>query len=141
MVAHKMLVRGVRGAITAHADTEEEILNATEEILRAMMDENGIDVDMIASVLFTSSPDLTACYPARAARRMGWTMTPLLGFQEMDVPDGLPRCIRVLIHWNTDKSREDIKHVYLRDAASLRPDLTNVRLNGDHQSEMQDATS
>jgi len=121
-----MIMRGARGAITVAANTEESILEATEEVLRAMIEANDIQEEMVASVLFTTTPDLTACYPAKAARNIGWSNTALLGFQEIHVPTGLSMCIRVLIHWNTGKSLEDVEHIYLRGAQVLRPDLKKV---------------
>lgn len=121
-----MIVRGVRGATTVPENTAEAILTATEELLRAMIAANSIDPEYVASVMFTTTPDLTAAYPAVAARRIGWTLTPLMGFQEANVPGGMPYCIRVLIHWNTEKRLDDVIHVYLRDAARLRPDITRT---------------
>lgn len=121
------MIRGVRGAITVEADTEEAIIQATMEILQAMIEANGLHEEDVASIFFTTTPDLTAAYPARGARRLGWTRTALMGGVEMDVRGGLPRCIRVLIHWNTDKSLSDIKHIYLRDAVKLRPDWSDNR--------------
>ena len=115
--------RGVRGATTAKVDSEEAILDATRELLDSMVQANGIESADLASVLFTVTPDLGAAYPARAARELGWTLVPLLDAQEIPVPGGLPRCIRVLIHWNTARSQKEIRHIYLRDAALLRPDL------------------
>lgn len=116
-------VRGVRGATTVDENTPEAIIKATEEVLRAMIEANNILETDVASVLFTMTPDLTASFPARAARNLGWTNTALLGFQESAVPTGLKRCIRVLIHWNTEKAQDEIEHVYLRGAQVLRPDL------------------
>ncbi len=116
-------VRGVRGAITVDEDSAEAILQAARELLRAMIAANTIDEDDVASVIFTCTPDLTAAYPAKAARDIGWQSTALMGCQEMPVPGGLPRCIRVLIHWNTTKGQREIQHVYLRGAQVLRPDL------------------
>ena len=115
--------RGVRGATTVEENTEAAILDATVELLRSMIERNGIKEDDVASVLLTATPDITAAYPAKAARMIGWTRTALMGFVEADVDGGLPLCVRVLIHWNTDKSVEDIRHVFLHDAAQLRPDL------------------
>ncbi|HYO88930.1 MAG TPA: chorismate mutase [Candidatus Limnocylindrales bacterium] len=118
-----MKFRGVRGAITADADTPEAILNATSHLLQAIIEANEIDEDDVASVIFTTTVDLTAAYPAKAARDLGWRRIALLGAQEMDVPNSIPRCIRVLIHWNTSKGLDEIVHVYVRGALSLRPDL------------------
>jgi chorismate mutase len=115
-------LRGLRGATTAAANTSEAILEATEELLRALQSANGFVPEDVESAIFTSSPDLTAEYPARAARRLGWTEVPLLGAAEVAVPRGLPRCIRVLLHFYTAKPPGALKHTYLREAAKLRPD-------------------
>jgi chorismate mutase len=117
-----MAVRGVRGATTAAADTPEEILGATYELLRALVAANQLDPGEVASAIFTTSPDLSGEYPAAAARQLGWTETALLGGVEMAKPDGLPRCIRVLLHVNTDRPQSAMRHVYLREASVLRPD-------------------
>ena len=116
------MIRGVRGATTVDNDTEEAIIEATMEILSAMISANDLKEDDVASVFFTTTPDLTSAYPARGARRLGWTQTALMGGVEMDVKGSIPRCIRILIHWNTDKPQNEIKHIYLRDAVKLRPD-------------------
>jgi chorismate mutase len=115
-------LRGLRGATTASANTSDAILEATEELLAALRDANGFAPEDIESAIFTSSPDLTADYPARAARRLGWIDVPLLGAAEVTVPGGLPLCIRVLLHFYTTKGQRALKHMYLRDAAKLRPD-------------------
>jgi chorismate mutase len=117
------LVRGIRGAITVERDEPALLLDATERLLRAIVVQNGVVPDDIASALFTLTPDLRSQFPAAAARRMGWTLVPLLNFTEIGVPGGLERCIRVLVHVNTEKSAHDIKHVYLDGARVLRPDL------------------
>src|ERR1700693_5475997 len=98
------ILRGLRGATTAAANTREAILEATEELIRALQEANGFQPDDVESAIFTSSPDLTAEYPARAARRLGWDGVPLLGASEVGVPDGLPRCIRLLLHLYTSKA-------------------------------------
>jgi chorismate mutase len=115
-------LRGLRGATTATANTSEAILEATEELLAALQQANGFAPEDVESAIFTSSPDLTAEYPARAARRLGWTDVPLLGTAEVAVPAGLQRCVRVLLHFYTSKSQRSLKHMYLRGAAKLRPD-------------------
>ena len=117
------VVRGIRGATTVERDDGEAIVSATEELLQAIVERNGIRPDQIASALFTVTPDLTAEFPAAAARRIGWTRVPLLNFTEIDVPGRLGRCVRVLIHVNTARNQDEIVHVYLREAVSLRPDL------------------
>jgi chorismate mutase len=116
------VLRGLRGATTATANTSEAILQATEELLSALQTANGFEPADVESAIFTTSPDLTADYPARAARRLGWTEVPLLGAAEVAVPTGLPRCIRVLLHFYTIKSQRALKHMYLREASKLRPD-------------------
>ncbi len=118
----RLMCRGVRGATTAEANTAESILAATRELLSAMIDRNGIDPDDVASVWFTTTPDLTAEYPALAARQLGWHDHALMCGHEMNVPQGLKMCIRVLIHWNTTKKLSEIQHVYIRGAVNLRPD-------------------
>jgi chorismate mutase len=122
-----MSCRGVRGAITVDQNTTQAIVAATHELLQALVAANGLRPEEIASVIFTATPDLDAAHPARAAREMGWVDTPLLCLQEMAVAGGLPRCIRVLVHWNTDLPAGRIHHVYLREARVLRPDLVEER--------------
>jgi len=116
------ILRGLRGATTATANTSDAILEATEELLAALQKANSFEPADVESAIFTSSPDLTAEYPARAARRLGWTGVPLLGAAEVPVPGGVPRCIRILLHFYTTKPQRSLKHMYLRDAATLRPD-------------------
>src|SRR5437867_12116091 len=106
------VLRGLRGATTATANTSEAILAATEELLAALRDANGFEPADVESAIFTSSPDLTAEYPARAARRLGWTDVPLLGTAEVAVPSGLPRCIRVLLHFYTRQPPRTLQHFY-----------------------------
>ena len=117
------MIRGIRGATTAHSNSRDAILSATQELLQAMIDRNGIIEEDVASILFTTTPELNETFPALAARMMGWTRAPLLGFQEANVTGGLPLCIRVMIHWNTEKSIDEIQHVFIRGAEMLRPDL------------------
>src|SRR5258705_3809021 len=116
------ILRGLRGAKTAAANTSEAILEATEDLLASLQQANGFEPGDIESAIFTSSPDLTADYPARAARRLGWTDVPLLGSAEVAVPTGLPRCIQVLLHFYTTNPQRALKQMYLREAAKLRPD-------------------
>lgn len=122
-----MMVRGIRGAITAEANTAEAIIAATSEVLSEIIRINGVEQDDVASVLFTTTPDLTATFPAKAARDMGWQQVALMGFQEMDVPNGVKLCIRVLVHWNTTKPLHELEHVYLKGAQILRPELSLPR--------------
>ncbi len=119
------ICRAVRGATCAEANEEEAILAATKELLEQIVEQNQIDPADVVSVIFTATPDLDAAYPARAARQMGWTQVPLLCMQEMTVSGSLQRCIRVLVHWNINRSQEEIRHVYLGQARALRPDLVS----------------
>lgn len=119
-----MPVRGIRGAVTVENDRPEEILAATGRLLSAIIETNpGLCPEDVASVLLTVTDDLRSIYPARAARELGWTEVPLLCAQEIPVAGSLPRCIRVLLHWNTTILQREIHHVYLGEAAGLRPDL------------------
>jgi chorismate mutase len=131
-----LMCRGVRGATTVREDTGEAIWRATRELMLEVIKANGIEEDDVASVIFTTTPDLTAAYPAKAARDLGWHRTALMGCQEMDVPNGIPMCIRVLIHWNTTKTLDEIQHVYMKGATALRPDLypdNKIVLNGEEE--------
>lgn len=118
-----MHIRGIRGAITVEDDSERSILEATRELLQQMAQSNNVETDEIAAILFTSTPDLTAAFPAEAARQMQWTTVPLMSATEIAVPGALPMCIRVLMLWNTPRAQEEVEHIYLRRAAALRPDL------------------
>jgi chorismate mutase len=118
--------RGVRGATTVQADDRDEILLATRQLLALMMRQNEIDTADIASAQFTVTTDLTAEFPALAARQLGWLEVPLLCGYEITVEGSLPRCIRVLLLWNTEKSQSEIQHVYLHEAVKLRPDLSKL---------------
>ncbi len=121
-----MPVRGVRGAITTETDEPEAIYQATLELLHAILQANpSLQSDDLASVLFSVTSDLTSAFPAQAARQMGWSQVPLMCFLEIPVPGSLPRCIRALLHWNTDLPQTSIHHVYLGRAAALRPDLSS----------------
>lgn len=118
-----MAVRAVRGATQVAADQREQVLGATAELLQAVMDHNGLSSDDVISVLFTATPDLTAEFPAYAARQLGFHDVPLLCAAEIDVPGAMPRVLRLLAHVETSKSRAEIRHVYLHGAAALRTDL------------------
>lgn len=118
-----MQVRGIRGATTVNEDVPEEIMEATRELLEIMQAENDFRIDEVASALFTVTSDIKSVFPAAAARTIGWDKVPLLCFQEIEVPNALPLCVRVLVHVNTDKGQNEIKHVYLKEAQSLRRDL------------------
>ena len=119
-----MPIRGIRGATTVSADEPDLILQATRELLEEVLAENeGMQPEDVASAIFTVTDDLLSTFPAQAARQMGWDMVPMLCGREIPVPNSLPRVIRVLVHWNTELPQSEIKHVYLRDAVKLRPDL------------------
>lgn len=118
-----MYCRGLRGATSVEKNSVHAIIAATRDLLKQMVDVNEISIEDISSVIFTVTSDLDAAYPARAARDLGWSETPLLCTREIDVPGGLPRCVRVLIMWNTNRPIDRINHVYLGAAARLRPDL------------------
>jgi len=117
-----MSVRGIRGATTAETNTRESILSATRELLTAIVDANQLSIADIASVYFTVTPDIDTAFPARAARDLGWTDIALIDAQAPHVIGDLSRCIRVLIHWNTERTANEIVHMYLREAKQLRPD-------------------
>jgi chorismate mutase len=119
-----MVCRGVRGATTVRENTREAILAGTRELLAAMIQENDVQAADVASVIFTTTCDLNAEFPALAARQLGWMDVPLLCTHEINVPGALQRCIRILVNWNTDRDQHQIQHVYLRDAVALRPDLS-----------------
>ena len=121
-------IRGIRGAITVEADEPELILSATRELLEGILRANDIsEFDDVISAIFTTTCDLTSTFPAEAARRMGMGQVPLLCAQEIPVPGGMPRCIRVLIHANIDRTPSEIRHVYLRNAQNLRPDMKSAQ--------------
>ena len=118
-----MAVRAVRGAIQVDDDDREQVLQATTELLQAVMQRNGLASDDLISVVFTATPDLVSEFPAYAARQMGITDVPLLCATEIAVPGAMPRVLRLLAHVDTDRPRADLRHVYLRGAANLRTDL------------------
>ena len=118
-----MTVRGIRGATSVDVNGAEPIIAATRELLERIVAANGLATKDVASVIFTATSDLDTAYPARAAREMGWVQVSLLCMQEMAVVGSLPRCIRVLVLWNTDRPAGQVRHVYLRRARALRPDL------------------
>jgi len=123
-----MPVRGIRGATTVTADESNLILEATKELLEAILQANtNLLPEDIASAIFTVTADLASAFPAQAARQMGWTHIPLMCMNEIPVPGSLPKAIRVLIHWNTEMPQNQIKHIYLREAVKLRPDLVTAQ--------------
>ena len=118
-----MRLRGIRGATTVEANDKEAILAATDELLRAIIEANGVERDNVASVFFSTTPDLDAEFPAVAARMMGWSRVALMCAHEMAVPGSLPMCLRILMHVNTSKAPDQLDFVYLHGARALRPDL------------------
>ena len=118
------MIRGIRGAITATSNTSEDILSSTEKLLSEVVRQNSIKTDDIASIIFTLSPDLNAVFPAEAARKIGWSFVPLLCASEINVPGGLQKCIRILMHVNTGKKPNEINHIYLEGAKVLREEFS-----------------
>jgi len=114
--------RGIRGATTVPENTKEAILAASKELLQNMIEANQVGISDIACILFTTTPDLNAAFPAAAARELGWTQVPLLCGHEIDVPGSLSRCLRILVLFNTNKGIEEIVSVYLRGTEILRDD-------------------
>ena len=121
-----MWCRGVRGATTVEADDRDQILTSTRQLLALMIRLNDIRPEDVGSAIFTTTIDLNAEFPALAARQLGWTDVPLLCTHELHVPGSLPLCVRILVHWNTPKGQSEIRHVYIKDAMRLRPDLSQL---------------
>ena len=123
-----MPIRGIRGATTVPSDEPELILEATRELLEAILDANkGMQPEDVGSAIFTVTEDLASTFPAQAARQMGWGLVPMMCAREIPVPGSLRRVIRVLVHWNTELPQNDITHIYLKDAVKLRPDLVSAQ--------------
>jgi len=122
-----MTIRGIRGATTVQDDRPELILAATQELLESIIKANPlVRPEDVASAFFTVTDDISSIHPALAARKMGWNMVPMMCAREIPVPGSLTLCIRVLVQWNTDLDQKAIKHIYLQNAVSLRPDLVNA---------------
>jgi chorismate mutase len=126
-----MMMRGIRGATTIDADTPEAIAASTFEMLESIVRLNEVRTADIAAAAFSTTADVCSAFPATSARALGWTLVPMLCHHEIAVPGSLPRCIRVLVLWNTDKTQDEVRHVYLRDAVKLRPDLAHDSLLND----------
>lgn len=121
------MTRGVRGAVTVTANAEPEIIEKTEGLLREMISVNEISAEDVCSVIISATDDLDAVFPAKALRKLdGWTYVPVMCVQEIPVPGSLRNCVRVMLHWNTDKGQSEIKHVYQGGASVLRPDLQST---------------
>jgi chorismate mutase len=121
-----MFCRGVRGATTVESNARQEILKETSRLLALMIRFNDLKAEDVASAIFTVTSDLNAEFPALAARQLGWRDVPLLCSYEVDVPGSLRSCVRILVLWNTDKPQNEIRHVYIKDAQRLRPDLSKL---------------
>ena len=118
-----MAVRAIRGATQVDADDREQVLEATRELVSAVLERNALQHDDIISILFTATPDLVSEFPALAARELGFGDVPLMCAGEIPVPHALPRVLRLMAHVETDRAREEIQHVYLRGAVALRRDI------------------
>ncbi|KGK85450.1 chorismate mutase [Desulfosporosinus sp. HMP52] len=125
------MVRGIRGATTVEHNDAAEIREATQELLQMILSENSLCTEDLVSAIFTVTSDLDADFPASSARAIGWQLVPLLCSTEIPVPGGLPYCIRVLLHVNTERSQKEIRHIFLRNAVKLRKDL----LEGDPEKD------
>lgn len=123
-----MYCRGIRGATTVEHNDREEILAATTELLQLLSERNQFQTEDIVSALFTLTADLDAEFPALAARALGWTETALMCAQEIPVPGSLEKCIRVLLHINTERTVAEIQHVYIHGAVNLRPTFARERV-------------
>ncbi|ALS78385.1 MULTISPECIES: chorismate mutase [Planococcus] len=119
------MIRGVRGAITVSVDQPEEVLKETQRLVLEMAKENNIEPDDVASVIISTTTDISSAFPAKAVRTIAeWTYVPVMCTHEMDVPGSMPLCIRVMMHVNTVLGQQDIHHIYLNEAIKLRPDLS-----------------
>ena len=123
-----MVVRGIRGATCVTKDDPQQIRDATQELIEEILKRNQIaDFNDIISAIFTTTTDLTSTFPAEAARHIGMNLVPLLCAQEIPVEGAMPRCIRVLLHINTNLASAEVEHVYLREAQQLRPDMNSAQ--------------
>ena len=121
-----MVCRGVRGATTVEENSRDAILRNGRQLLALMIRRNDIKPQDVASAIFSVTNDLDAEFPALAARQLGWLEVPLLCTNEIPVPGSLPRCIRILVNWNTNKHQDEIVHIYIHEAKILRPDLSQL---------------
>lgn len=122
-----MWVRGIRGATTVEHNEEHEILAATSELLQGIIEANEFRPDELASVFITVTEDITATFPARAIRQLnGWDLVPLMCSLEIPVENSLPKCIRLMVLVNTTKAQDEMNHIYLKAAQSLRPDIVKL---------------
>lgn len=133
MENQQMMVRGVRGAISVTQDETEDVLAATRRLLLTIVEQNRIKPEDLASVWLTTTPDITCCFPAIAARQIGWVDVPLICGHEMSVRGAMPLVVRVMMHWNTTKSQKEINHIYLGETVKLRPDKVHVPAISDEE--------
>ena len=117
---------GIRGATTININNEREILTNTVDLMEEVIDANCLERDKIASIFFSCTKDITAAYPAKAVRELGFVDVPLMCFQEMDVFDSLQKCIRICVFYNGEIEKKDVRHIYLNKAKKLRPDLLSI---------------
>ncbi|MBM7705520.1 chorismate mutase [Chryseomicrobium aureum] len=118
------MIRGVRGATTIPADQPDQILIATQELAMEMARVNSIQAEDVASVIISTTPDVISAFPAKAVRTIeGWEYVPVMCMHEMSVAESLPRCIRIMMHVNTTVAQNQVEHIYLNEAVTLRPDL------------------
>ena len=122
-----MSVRGIRGATTVSKNDRESILSRTRELLLALKETNNFKNEDVVSIFFSMTVDLTAAFPAEAARQLGWNRVPLFGMQECDIEGSLEKCIRILIQINSHQSQEEIQCCYLHEASKLRKDLFDMK--------------
>ena len=122
-----MYCRGIRGATTVERNDREEILAATTELLQLLIERNELQTKDVVSAIFSMTEDLDAEFPALAARALGWTETALMCMREIPVPGSLDKCIRILLHVNTERSASDIRHVYIKNAVNLRPSFSSQK--------------
>ncbi|MEG0258938.1 MAG: chorismate mutase [Lysinibacillus sp.] len=122
------MIRGLRGATTIESDKQELVWDETVKLVQEVVAANNVTPDDIASIIISTTPDITSAFPARAVRLMeGWQYVPVMCMHEMNVPDALPLCIRVLVHANVEIAQKDVRHLYLNEAMKLRPDLAQVK--------------
>lgn len=120
------MIRGIRGATTVHRNESEEIISHTREVIKEMVEVNGIEPEDIASVFISMTSDLNAAFPAKALRQLsGWTYVPVMCMKEVEVEGSLEKCIRVMMNVNTEKTQKEINHIYHHEAKRLRPDLVS----------------
>ncbi|AOM82809.1 chorismate mutase [Salisediminibacterium beveridgei] len=126
-----MMVRGIRGATTVENNSAEAIIEASQEMLQQLVSDNDVNPENISQIWFTVTQDLNAAFPARSLRNFrDFQYVPVMCATEINVPESLEKCIRVMVSYNTTKKQKDIRHVYLRDAVKLRPDLSLTKEGG-----------